>query len=71
MNDIISQIDCEKVNMIVRLKNGVDCKCTVYLPNTTDKVTNLTATNVLHKCRRIADRPPAKAPEDVKKPGFG
>ncbi len=68
INDILSQTDCEKVNMIVHLKNGVDCKCTVYLPSATDKALNLTAAGVPYKGRRIADHLPAKAPKDVKSP---
>lgn len=63
INDILSQTDCEKVNMIVHLKNGVDCKCAVYLPSITDKVLNLTATNAPHKGCQLADHPLAKAPE--------
>lgn len=63
INDILSQTDCEKVNMIVRSKGGFDCKCTVYLPNTTDKAVNLTAVNAPHKGCQLADHLLAMVPE--------
>ena len=70
INDILSQTDCEKVNMIVHSKGGPDCKCTARLPDITGKVLNLTAANAPHKGRRIADYPPAKAPRRRKKAQF-
>ena len=71
INDILSRIYCEKVSITARSKDGPDCKCTARLPDITGKVTDLTAAGAPHKGHRIAGHPPAKPPEDVKKPGCG
>ncbi len=65
--DIVTQTDCEKVNIIAHSKGGLDCRYAIANCGVADYVASLTTVNTPHRGCEFAEWLLKKAPVSLKK----